>query len=509
MPHVATLLGTAFLLVAASPPTNDGREWLAGDHHVHSEFSAGWQSDPNHPDKLPKTILGGDSRNTMRKNAEMARRFGLDWIVSTDHGGPGHSALQYRLGWPALKDVRSDFPELVLFYGLEFDTPGGEHASLIMPIGPNEREDLRRIEAGFAERDVWPTDPARDTKPRMLEALRFMAALDHPPVLLANHPSRTATGKGRWGLHTPQEFRAWMDTAPDVAVGMEGAPGHQAAHPAPGIDKVHGARGLYGGYPTMGGFDQMVATIGGAWDAMLSEGRHWVITIGSDSHGHWSDTGADFWPGEYAKTWVHARRDPADLLDGLRKGRVFVTTGDLVKGLSIDLISGSKAPQPIELGETVALPQGEHAVLAIRLRLPERTGKNSAAFAPLRHVDVIVGSMNAGAPDSHVEKRFVLSAKQTNQPEVVLKFPLPQTSSSFYLRLRGTNTDEGEPAPDRPGEDPKSDLWFYSNAVWIMRPPPMPHQAAMKLPIINKLRYMRFTPLRGEFPLGSPRRQVA
>nr|WP_314468994.1 phosphoesterase [uncultured Novosphingobium sp.] len=474
MLRISALLCAAFLLTAASPPSPspqaspdlDAREWLAGDHHVHSEFSAGWQTDPGHPRSLPKPVLGGDSSHTIRRNAEMARRFDLDWMVSTDHGGPGHSALQYRLGWPALEDVRKDFPELMLFYGLEFDTPGGEHASLVMPMGPDEREDLRRIEAGFAERDAWPTDAARDTKPKMLEALRFMAGLNRPPVLLANHPSRTATGKGIWGLHDPQEFRAWMDAAPKVAVGMEGAPGHQAAHPAPGADKAHGSRGLYGGYPTMGGFDQMTATLGGAWDAMLAEGRHWWITIGSDSHGHYSEGGADFWPGEYARTWVHARRNAADLLDGLRNGRMFVTTGNLVTGLSLALSHRDGTREAVELGDTVSLAPGERATMTLRLRLPGRAG-GAARRGSLDHVDVILGSVRAGAPDSHVAKRFVLSEKQVNRGEVVVDFPLPPASTPYYIRLRGTNTGEGEPALDTESEDPDADRWFYSNPVWI------------------------------------------
>lgn len=470
MHRIAVLLCTAFLLVAASPPSGEEREWLAGDHHVHSEFSAGWQTDPNHPELLPKPVLGGDSRHTIHQNAEMARRFGLDWMVSTDHGGPGHSALQYRLGWPALADVRKDFPALMLFYGLEFDTPGGEHASLVMPMGLHEREDLLRIEAGFAERDAWPADPARDTKPKMLDALRFMAGLGDPPVLLANHPSRTATGKDAWGLHDPQEFRDWMDTAPGIAVGMEGAPGHQAARPVPGVDKAHGSRGLYGGYATMGGFDQMTATLGGAWDAMLAQGRHWWITIGSDSHGHNSEGGADFWPGEYAKTWVHARRDPSDLLDGLRSGRVFVTTGDLVTGLSLKLVPRGGPARSVELGETVTMPLGDRANLAIRLRLPVRTGTGSDP-ALLHHVDVIVGSVKEGTPDSRVAKRFVISAKQAGAGEVVLNYRLPRSAPDCYIRLRGTATREGEPLPDLPGEDPRADLWFYSNPIWIKRSP--------------------------------------
>lgn len=38
---------------------------------------------------------------------------------------------------------------------------------------------------------------------------------------------------------------------------------------------------------------------------------------------------------------------------------------------------------------------------------------------------------------------------------------------SSYLRIRGTNTNNLEPEPDAPGEDPWTDLWFYSNPIFI------------------------------------------
>ncbi|MDP5073200.1 MAG: hypothetical protein NWQ61_04705, partial [OM182 bacterium] len=34
-------------------------------------------------------------------------------------------------------------------------------------------------------------------------------------------------------------------------------------------------------------------------------------------------------------------------------------------------------------------------------------------------------------------------------------------------RLRGTNGEELEPTLDEIGEDPWSDLWFYSNPIFV------------------------------------------
>ncbi|MEZ5285381.1 MAG: hypothetical protein R2712_11365 [Vicinamibacterales bacterium] len=66
-----------------------------------------------------------------------------------------------------------------------------------------------------------------------MAALTYMAALPHLPLLIANHPSRSATGLGAFGADSPWEIRQNIDTAPQVYRGMEGAPGHQAGALAP------------------------------------------------------------------------------------------------------------------------------------------------------------------------------------------------------------------------------------------------------------------------------------
>lgn len=92
----------------------------------------------------------------------------------------------------------------------------------------------------------------------------------------------------------------------------------------------------------MGGFDQMTARLGGFWDSMLGEGRRWWITANSDSHIHWTEGGADFWPGEYSKTYVLADKNHDSIFEGIRAGRIFVTTGDLISQLWIEVMSGDQ-----------------------------------------------------------------------------------------------------------------------------------------------------------------------
>ena len=169
----------------------------------------------------------------------------------------------------------------------------------MIPHHDDEAQQLFELESRFAKHDAFPADPARDTEAKMVEFLKAARGMPHKPLVIAHHASRSATGLGVYGQDTPREFRNGNNAAPDVYIGFEGAPGHQAG-PLNG-----GARGGYGNHPTYGGFDQMTARVGGLWDSLLGEGRRWWITATSDSHVHWTRGGSDFWPGEYSKTYVH------------------------------------------------------------------------------------------------------------------------------------------------------------------------------------------------------------
>jgi hypothetical protein len=188
----------------AAANNSKGRSWLAGDHHIHSEFSADYAADPANPAAPPVPLLGKDVRYSITKNAQMAYRYGLRWVVATDHGGPLHSRLNYEQAYPALQASRRSVPRLLQFYGMEFDTPASDHSSLIIPRSAGERERLRDIEARYSQREAFPPDKARDTDPRMIEALRHTREHSTPPVLIANHPSRSAETEGGYGKYTPR-----------------------------------------------------------------------------------------------------------------------------------------------------------------------------------------------------------------------------------------------------------------------------------------------------------------
>jgi len=402
----------------------------------------------------------------------MARHFGLSWMVATDHGGPNHSKVNLDLAYPELVMSRRVVPEVIQFYGMEFDTPGADHSSLIMPHSHDEAERLEEIERGWAKNEAWPSDAARDQEPKMLEALAFMRELQRPPVVIANHPSRSAPGLGVYGLDQPAELRGWNNTAPEVAVGMAGAPGHQAVAIEPdGSINPNGPRGGYGNHPTMGGFDQMTARLGGFWDSMLGEGRRWWITANSDSHVNWREGGVDFWPGEFSKTYVMAERNHDDILDGIRSGRVFVTTGDLISELYLTTRSGGARA---DIGGELEVAHGGTVEITIRVLDPTETNAHGDNPAVTR-VDLIAGEITGMLddpsqdtnPTTRVLHRFDESEWQRDGEYLSMTWTLDDVNTDQYIRLRGTNGSQLEPEPDPRGEDPWSDLWFYSNPIFI------------------------------------------
>lgn len=451
------------------------RTWLAGDHHVHSWYSAGWK--PSADGKsAPTPIKAGDASNPITTNVSKGASFGLSWMVATDHGGPNHSTFNREQAYPEVLTARRQTKGVLLFFGMELNTPAAEHSSIIVPHTPAERDVLFGVEKGYDRLEPWPGDPARNTEDHMVAALKHMDALADRPVVIANHPSRTARGMGDYGLVSPAELRKWNDAAPQVAVGMEGAPGHQAQ----GMDRngspdPKGYRGAYDrGFPTMGGFDQMTARVGGFWDSMLGEGRRWWVTATSDSHRHYTEGGNDFWPGEYSKTYVKAAHTYDDVLDGLRNGRVFVTLGDLVSEVDVT-VQTPDGKRRAGIGERLKVAKGSDVTVVIRLRDP--AGKNFGGRSPeVARVDLIRSEIGARVSDrttdsnprARVEKRFT-AGEWTRSGEVIsIAYAVRNVTEPTYFRLRGTSRgDELEPAPDTGGEDAWADLWFYANPVFI------------------------------------------
>ncbi|MEV6802246.1 twin-arginine translocation signal domain-containing protein [Micromonospora rifamycinica] len=199
----------------------DDRIWRAGDHHIHSEYSGDFDTTTN----PPTFRKGADAVYPIVTNAIMAKNFGLTWAMCTDHGGPTHSKVNLELAYPDLLRSRRLVPEVLQFWGMEFDAPAMDHHTLMIPRHADEAKQLFELESRFAKRDPFPADPGRDTEAKMVEFLKVARTMPHKPLVIAHHTSRSATGLGVYGQDLPHEFRNGNDAAPDVYVGFEGAPG--------------------------------------------------------------------------------------------------------------------------------------------------------------------------------------------------------------------------------------------------------------------------------------------
>lgn len=486
------------------------RHWLAGDHHIHTQHSS-------------------DGQYTVLDQAQHAAAYGLDWLVITDHGGATHARLGVDLVNPDIRVAREELPDTLIFQGLEWNIPAAEHGTVFVAPGPREVEVLKQFENDYdgSVKGASGSSPANEAL--AVAGIQWLGTqVDRRRVsdalFLANHPARN-------GIDSPHEIRNWRDADPRIAIGFEGAPGHQAAGLPAGSGPAS-ARGYYGngpgansfpGYPpesyrTWGGFDWFTATVGGLWDSLLAEGKPWSITANSDSHVNWGDTSrrpdgsssaqfnadgrygdpvyagavnllaGDFWPGFYSRTHVGAAdRSYAAVMKGLRDGRVWVDHGALVKSLDVKVVATGRTGRTTEtLGGTLTARPGSRIELVVTITAQDLP--NWAMFTPrLNRVDVVRGRVDPAlaadrdvftAPDTKVVEQTDTSGRSGT---FQLRYDLGTLEEAFYVRLRGTDgnrqqpgylgasVDPAGPALDVVGNaDPWVDLWFYTNPVWVV-----------------------------------------
>ncbi|MFE6338057.1 PHP domain-containing protein [Streptomyces sp. NPDC057806] len=502
----SVLASQATPAAAAAPAgrRTNGFLWLAGDHHIHTQYSS-------------------DGKYRVVDQVRQGAKHGMDWLVITDHGSATHARIGVEKVNPDIREARSAYEDTLVFQGLEWNIPAAEHGTVFVHPGKNEVSVLKQFETDYDGSVKGASDSTPANEALAIAGLNFLAEQVQrrkvkDALMLANHPARR-------GVDSPHEIRGWRDaTGADrqIAVGFEGAPGHQAAGlPAPlGMAR---ARGIYdnnpgansfAGYPpesyrTWGGFDWMTATVGGLWDSLLAEGKPWWITANSDSHQVYADTAArgggdftangryddpvyagkiditqgDYWPGQYSRTHVGADGfSYAAVMDGIRAGRIWVDHGQLISGLDVRVSGGSRWAT---LGGALHVKKGTQVTLSVDIALAG--GPNWAGFTPkLARVDVIQGDMTGAAADR--DTLTAPTAKVVKSYEVDkasgtvrLTYQLGRVDRPLYVRLRGSDgnrsavgamgaaVDPAGPAIDVVGDaDPWVDLWFYSNPVWIL-----------------------------------------
>jgi hypothetical protein len=263
----------------------------------------------------------------------------------------------------------------------------------------------------------------------------------------------------------------------------------------------------------------MSAKVGGLWDALLSEGRRFWLFASSDCHlvtnADGSFANADFYPGEYQKTYtfVTEKNNPLAVVNGLRSGNSWVVSGDLIDELEFKINNA-------QMGQTTPTDGNGKAILTIRVHNPQTQNHNTYSdykIPQLDHFDIIEGIVGAKVTppatvpadgitgysneykcDSVATTKVIARFGKTaagNDPNGIptvlwtsegngyysasFQITVPHLEKRYY-RIRGTNIalntpNEmdacGNPLPDTlmgPNTAAKAfaDLWFYSNPVF-------------------------------------------
>jgi hypothetical protein len=293
---------------------------------------------------------------------------------------------------------------------------------------------------------------------KTVEAVKWMAA-NHgtgsyyiPAHLERAGPFNTAGSNG----FNIEHLRDFNNAGPNVAFGFETQPGHGASQDRGeyfqcrngGFTAIGGSPGCAAnvqdtvGGTTYGGTGVYGAQIGGVWDALLGEGRRFWFFASSDWHNR-GIFGADdrrstqdFQPGEYQKTYAVVRNNgdklrPNTIVDGLRSGNAFASSGALIDRLAYIACTGKTEAQAaavavaaavanapvdgdtcVNMGEKLTVNAGDTVVIAIAARNPGGNGEANVSpytFANpsllqvnitqpinkpvLDHVDLIAGNV--------------------------------------------------------------------------------------------------------------------
>ena len=146
-----------------------------------------------------------------------------------------------------------------------------------------------------------------------------------------------------------EHLRNFNNAAPKVAFGFETQPGHGASSDrgeyATRRNNIGGLNIDSVGGTTFGGTGVYGAQVGGVWDALLGEGRNYWFFASSDWHNRGSfgsddrRSTQDFYPGEYQRAYSLVRNGsdklrPQTIVDGMRTGNSFSTSGQLIDRLA-------------------------------------------------------------------------------------------------------------------------------------------------------------------------------
>lgn len=530
---VALSLATIMLMQNTMPllaKNNEEGKWMSGEYHTHTTQS----KDAGEKITTTEHILDVAFKEadftseswsqaapwelpTQTTDADGAA---FDYLVLANHLRPSfrnpdgktqdlafYQGLQQEIDKVKALQEEGKYEDKLIFSGFEWDMLGLDHAAVGI-IAPNEEqmiEGIKEFEYRYSKetKDTYFTNEETEKygkryneniKENTFHAIGWLKENYPDSYVLINHPARKNGGESELKIEV---IRRMNDIAPNIVFGFEGILGNQMSNDGRGESKE-----------VYGGADGMLAEVGGMWDALLGEGRRFFTFANSDFHFkvRKDPTGGSYsgyWPGEYSRnyTWVEGNT-MKDLADGLRSGKSFAVTGDLIDAL--DFRAKGKSEE-VEMGDTLKVQKGEEVTLTVRFKSPEvnnyqtlfSTDTATTNEVAVDHIDLISGEVTGKiSPNSKAytnDKNETTKVIQTFTSEDwttdedgynTLTFTVKADKDRYY-RLRGTNlevsaegqTDEmGNPLRDEMKERPSadsindhnySDLWFYGNPIFV------------------------------------------
>lgn len=530
---VALSLATIMLMQNTMPllaKNNEEGKWMSGEYHTHTTQS----KDAGEKITTTEHILDVAFKEadftseswshaapwelpTQTTDADGAA---FDYLVLANHLRPSfrnpdgktqdlafYQGLQQEINKVKALQEEGKYEDKLIFSGFEWDMLGLDHAAVGI-IAPNEEqmiEGIKEFEYRYSKetKDTYFTNEETEKygkryneniKENTFHAIGWLKENYPDSYVLINHPARKNGGESELKI---EDIRRMNDIAPNIVFGFEGILGNQMSNDGRGESKE-----------VYGGADGMLAEVGGMWDALLGEGRRFFTFANSDFHFkvRKDPTGGSYsgyWPGEYSRnyTWVEGNT-MKDLADGLRSGKSFAVTGDLIDAL--DFRAKGKSEE-VEMGDTLKAQKGEEVTLTVRFKSPEvnnyqtlfGTDTDTTNEVAVDHIDLIsgevTGKISANSEAYTNDKNETTKVIQTFTSEDwitdeegynTLTFTVKADKDRYY-RLRGTNlevsvegqTDEmGNPLRDEMKERPSadsindhnySDLWFYGNPIFV------------------------------------------
>ncbi len=432
-------------------------------------------------------------------------------------------AVQTQINEIEKLQVKGIYADKIVSSGFEWDMPGLDHASVGI-LNANGEEDIQGIHAfewlyasigddptsmyelsGYTddcdEAALYGERQNDGNAESAYEAVKWLAENYPDSYVLPNHPSRH---NGQSGEVTIENLRRLNDASSEIVFGFEGMPGNQMS----GDGRCELPEG-----DIRNGADEMIATTGGVWDSLLSEGRRFYNFANSDFHFKVSTDekySSGYWPSEYStnKVWVEPGEDGvfdySDVVAGLRSGNSYSVYGNLISDLEF---TASANGESATMGQDLNVFENDTVTITIKFTVPEEnnyqtiygtdTGIEVTNSPALDHVDLIVGHVTGkldeseyssiSNTDAKIYKTFSkeeLSAAKGADGYYTLSCQIP-ADADLYIRLRGTSVslvdENGDPYSDEfynsisdnaqridtINDYNYSSLCFYANPIWV------------------------------------------